>query len=102
MHLRKSEGVGLQLRRPRMRVTAVKEVANCLAFVRRKRRDVDQLCETRGPIVLTGADQAFCAVNPLPGVQQGRDGEGLDQVEEDAILEVMARYSTEPYLPPGS
>jgi hypothetical protein len=26
----------------------------------------------------------------------------LDQVEENAILEVMARYSTEPYLPSGS
>ena len=26
----------------------------------------------------------------------------LDQVDENAILEVMARYSTEPYLPPSS
>jgi mannose-6-phosphate isomerase-like protein (cupin superfamily) len=26
----------------------------------------------------------------------------LDKVDENAILEVMARYSTEPYLPPAS
>lgn len=27
---------------------------------------------------------------------------GLGEVDENAILEVMARYATEPYLPPGS
>jgi hypothetical protein len=26
----------------------------------------------------------------------------LDEVDENTILEVMARYATEPYLPPGS